>query len=70
MTNGAGFDREEPDATNDASFTADGTTKTRRHINPATIVVGLNELIGNDADISLTDIRRELLAGGPIAPRR
>ncbi|MFT5530930.1 MAG: hypothetical protein ACI91O_000946, partial [Candidatus Poriferisodalaceae bacterium] len=41
--------------------TADGATKTRRPINPATIVVGLNELIGNNDDISLIDIRRELL---------
>jgi hypothetical protein len=49
--------------------TADGATKTRRPINPATVVVGLNELIGNDDDIALTDIRRELLAGGPIPTR-
>ncbi|MFT7648304.1 MAG: hypothetical protein ACI8Y4_003056, partial [Candidatus Poriferisodalaceae bacterium] len=42
--------------------TTDRATKTRRPINPATIVVGLTELIGNNDDISLIDIRRELLA--------
>ncbi|MFT7647961.1 MAG: hypothetical protein ACI8Y4_002711 [Candidatus Poriferisodalaceae bacterium] len=49
--------------------TTDGATKTRRPINPATVVIGLNELIGNDDEISLIDIQRELLAGGPISTR-
>ncbi|MFT5531469.1 MAG: hypothetical protein ACI91O_001496 [Candidatus Poriferisodalaceae bacterium] len=49
--------------------TSDGATTTRRPINPATIVVGLNELTGNDDDISLTEIRWELLVGGPIPSR-
>jgi hypothetical protein len=49
--------------------TTDETTKTRRPINPATVVVGLNELTGNDHDLSLIDIRRELLGGGPIPNR-